>query len=289
MANCLFSYPDRTLTATLSGGSWSTGLPLSNLKDKLRSKIARSTNAANSSTIINIDLGSLKPVRMLALLNHNASVSATVKISLSAVSASDYELGQYPNLQFWAGYYPDEVPLEWEEDEYWGGTLNPQDVAEYGQSPDLWHVLPQSVNARYIKIEIFDSTNAAGYFQLGRVWVGNGIQPSINMDYDANIVWKQDVLKSKSLGGVDWFQILSSGREFSGTLSNLSTAEGMVMFFERQRRLGQEGELYFIFDPDDVLLLYRQRAMLCRHADENPLRFPFFDHTSGSFQLVEVR
>jgi hypothetical protein len=295
MANCLFSYPDRTLSATpahggsISGGSWLSALSLSNLQNRLRSKVARSTNAANASTVINIDLGAAKPVRLIAILNHNASMNATVRVSLSALSAAGSELGQYTGLQFWPGYYPPSTPLEWEESEYWGGMLNDADAADYNPSPDFWHVLSQSVNARYIKVEIFDSANPAGYFQLGRLWVGPGLQPEVNLDYGYGMVWKQDVLKAKSLGGVDWFTVLSAGREISGTLANLSYDEGMVMVFDRQRRLGLEGELFFVMDPDDTVLLFKQRAMLCRHADENPLLHPFFNRSSGSFQLVEVR
>jgi len=289
MQNCLFAYPDRTLTATLSGGSWLSALPLSNLQNRLRSKVARSTTAANASTIIMLDLGSVKPVRMVALINHNASKTATCTLSFSAVSSSGYELGHPSGLQFWPNYYPPNAPLEWSETEFWTGSLYEADAAKYKPMPDLWYVLPQVVAARYIKIEIFDSANPAGYFELGRAFVANGYQPKINLDYNVSMVWKQDVDKSSTLGCVDWFNIKSHGREIAGTLGSMSVEEGMVHFFDRQRRLGQEGELYFIFDPDDVLLLYKQRSMLCRHAEEDALRYPSFDTAAGSFRLVEVR
>jgi hypothetical protein len=179
--------------------------------------------------------------------------------------------------------------MEWSEDEFWNGLLYDADAANYRPMPDLWYVLPQVVSARWIKIEIFDSANPAGYFELGRAFVANGYQPEINIDYGASIVWKQDVEKTTTLGGIDWFNIKSHGREIAGSLSSMSVEEGMVHVFDRQRRLGQEGELYFIMNPDDVLLLYKQRAMLCRHAEEDPLTFPLFNNTSGSFRLVEVR
>jgi hypothetical protein len=101
--------------------------------------------------------------------------------------------------------------------------------------------------------------------------------------------WQQDVDKVTSLGGVEWYNIKSQGREFSGTLGSMSIAEGLVMIFDTQRRLGQEGELYFIFDPDDTVELYKQRAMLCRFANADPLQYPYFDRTTGSFLLKEIR
>jgi hypothetical protein len=62
----------------------------------------------------------------------------------------------------------------------------------------------------------------------------------------------------------------------------------MVMIFDTQRRLGQEGELYFIFDADDTVGLYKQRAMLCRFANADPLQYRYFDRTTSSFLLKEI-
>ncbi|MFZ4857902.1 MAG: hypothetical protein ACOYL3_16050 [Desulfuromonadaceae bacterium] len=294
MQNAIFAYPDRTLSAipanggSISGGLWRAELPLSNLQNKLRSKVARSTNDDNSSTIIIVDLGAVKPVRMLAMINHNASQAATATLSFSAISSGGFELGHPSGLEFWPSYYPPSVPYEWSEDEFWSGKLYYSDAVDYKPSPDFWYVLPQVISARYIKVEIFDNTNPAGYFELGRLFIANGFQPQLNIDWDSGMSWKQDVDKTTSLGGVDWFNIKSQHREISGTLSQLSVAEGMVHVFDRQRRLGLEGELYFIFDPDDTLLLYKQRSMLCRHGSEDPLRFPSFNRAAGSFHLVEV-
>jgi hypothetical protein len=131
--------------------------------------------------------------------------------------------------------------------------------------------------------------NPAGFFQLGRCFVAPGWQPTINLDYGCSMFWQQDVDTVKSLGGVDFFNIKSKGREISGALSDMSIADGMVLIFDAQRRLGLEGELYFIFDPDDIVGLYKQRAMLCRHAEISALDYPYHNATSSTFRLTEVR
>lgn len=291
MANCMFAYPDRTLASTVTtpGTSWNAALPLTNLKNRLKSKVARSTGVTTAHTTFDITLPALQSIRMLAILNHNASTAATVTLKFSALALGGSELGAAANLPFWAPFYPMETPLEWMDENYWDGTLCDADAADYKPSPDFWYVLPQVVSAKYVRVEITDTTNPAGYFQLGRCFVANGFQPAINLEYGATVAWVQDVLQDKSLGGVDWITALSSGREITGSLGNLSIAEGMVHVFDRQRRLGVEGELYFIFDPDDTLLLYKQRAMLCRYDNADPLQFPFFDVTTAAFTLKEVR
>lgn len=294
-SNCMFAWPDRTLGATVvtAGNPWLTALPLANLTTRDISEVSRSAGVAAADTKFDIILPKITPVRLLTIDNHNASynqaTAATVTFKFSAVAVGGSELGTISNLPFWPGYYPPETPLEWEEDEYWGGTLCDADADDYKPSPNLWHVLPQVVGAKYVRVEINDPDNPAGYFQLGRCFVSNGLQPQVNLDYGASIIWKQDVIKTESWGKAAWFEILGAGREIVGSLSNLSEAEGMVMWFDRQRRLGQEGELYFVYNPDDTLGLYRQRSMLCRFGDEDSLRFPYFNAATGSFRLVEVR
>lgn len=290
MANCLFSYPDRTLSATVetAGNTWLTSLPLTNVKNRLKTKVARSAGVTTSDTKFDITLADTYAVRIVAILCHNASKTATVKLSFSNVSKGGSELGSYSGLEFWPSYYPSETPLEWEETDFWGGTISDADASDYKPSPDFWYVLPQVIMCKYIRVEITDTSNTAGYFQLGRCFVGNGFQPNVNMAYDASIVWKQDVYKEKAIGGTEWFEIKSQAREIQGKLSDMSIGEGMVQVFERQRKLGQEGELFFIFDPDDTVLLYKLRSMLCRFSEESPLSFPYFDTSSGDFKLVEV-
>ena len=55
-------------TATLSGGSWLTSLPLANLQDPVRSLVARSANVLAASTIIDIDFGQTRNIRYIAAL-----------------------------------------------------------------------------------------------------------------------------------------------------------------------------------------------------------------------------
>lgn len=98
MGKCLFAYPDKILNATLSGGSWQTSMPLNNLKDSSDVRMstkARSVDASESATQFLFDLGSLEDIRVIALLGHNASKTATFDISLTATPAGS--LAVLPN------------------------------------------------------------------------------------------------------------------------------------------------------------------------------------------------
>lgn len=290
MGNSLFAYPDRTLTATLAavaGTTFNATLPLTNLKDRLRGKVARSSSSIASPVQFDITLSKANPIRIVAITDHNFSATATVTLSFGTTLGGT-QLGTYASLPVWGQFYPPGA-VEWQDPEFWSLKMDPDDIAAYKRSPDMWLALPQTISPSYIRVSISDTANTDGYVEMGRVFCAPAFQPSINIEFGASISWQQDVIVDKSVGGVEWFTILSEGREAAVTLSNMSVAEGMVAVFDRQRRLGLEGELFFIFDPDDTILLYKQRCMLCRFASLDPLQFPYHDGTSSSFALKEVR
>jgi hypothetical protein len=60
-------------TPALSGGSWESGNPLTNLQSRKLHLVARSTNDARTSTLFTADLGANRPVRVVALAKHTIS------------------------------------------------------------------------------------------------------------------------------------------------------------------------------------------------------------------------
>lgn len=286
MGNPLFAYPDRTLAATLSGGSWSAALPLANLRTPLLSRVARSADADPASTQWIQDLGSERSIRVMALCRHNASVDATARWRFYADAALTQLVHDTGNRPFWPAYWPTEM-MEWEQPNFWGGEPTEDDLAMW-PTPDLWHALPQPIWCRYVRVEIVDPHNPAGYFEVGRSIVAPAVEAVMGGLVEASAGWQSRTRAEQSLQGVDFFDARAGSRVVTGTLEHLSTAEGMAMVWERQRRLDIHGELYFVWNPDDELLLYRQRSMLCRHTDLDPLDFPYFDRTRHSFALKEV-
>jgi hypothetical protein len=284
MANCLFAYPDYTTRSSYGvyGYNWSSDFPVTNLSNKLRSKFAQ-TNMLSSGGFAYIGvLTNNRPVRVIALLNHNLSANATIDIYFGTSSSSWGDIRSILGIPVRPTYFPPGTPAAWASAPYEDDPLSKL-------RRDFWYVLPESLSCGDVRIFLREPTLSSFTIDIGRCFISDALQPTLNMDYGAGMSWKQEVDKVTSLGGVDWFNIKSQGREFSGTLGNMSVAEGMVMIFDTQRRLGQEGELYFIFDPDDTVGLYKQRAMLCRFADADALQYPYFDSTSGSFLLREIR
>src|SRR5690606_4031646 len=131
-------------SATLSGGSYETGLPLSNLKMAELYETARTTDATTDSTKFVIDFGEATEVSGIIVGPTNISAAGTwsVKGSSSTEFADGYSSGaRDPGLD------ADEIDAE-------AGT-------------NLVHLLSSAQTYRYWEIAIDDTTNAAGYIEMG--------------------------------------------------------------------------------------------------------------------------
>lgn len=282
------AYPDRILGATLSGGSWSSSLPLNNLKDPIVTKKARSTNALAASTQFDADLGSLQPLRFMAIIKHNASAVATVRFRFyTGANHTGLVLDTgVSGLPFYPSFFPHGI-LEWEDDSFWNGELTKDDIAA-GYKPDFWYDLGQTISARYVWVTITDTGNADMYFELGRCFIAPAWQPQVNLSYGVQVGYETDTQIQRALGGTAFFDVREGRRVIAGNFEGLSEAEGMIMGFYTHRRLGIHGELYFVYNPSDTLLLYKQRGFLCRHKSINPIEFPYLDNTRLAFAFEEI-
>jgi len=269
MANCLFAYPDRTLSGSLTGGSWSATLPLVNLKDRLRTKVARSSNALAASTKVDLDLGAQRNLRLLALLYSNLSAAATVQWQL-------YSDSGYTQLVHDTGAQP--VP--------WA-ALDAETLA--GWRPDCYRVLPATLTARYLRLSIVDTANAAGYVELGRALAMPAWQPQVNLAWGNPIRYDHSATTiENALGGPRYAARRRGLRAQTADLNHLGADEAHQAILEMQRTLGRDGELYFVHDPDQTDFYRRQRSYLATLEEPDPLENPYIDSYATSLRLVEV-
>lgn len=89
-----YSDPSVSYVPTLAGGSWAAALPLSNLQTTALAQVARSSNATLQATRFNVDLGTSRAVGMIALVKHNHSTTAKVRVlGKLQTFLFDYEAG----------------------------------------------------------------------------------------------------------------------------------------------------------------------------------------------------
>jgi hypothetical protein len=284
MANAILAYANQIDNATLSGGSWVSTLPLTNLQDRRLGKLARSTDALEASTTFDIDLGSTRLLRVFALCGHNFSASATRRFRFSAVADFSSVVLDTGWVDVWPEVYPFGT-VGWGSPNFWSGRYSSEEIAGYNAS--AVHIFSQSTNARYVRVEISDEDNPAGYVQLARVFVGDGWQPTRNMTYGASIGWLDRTGVQEARSGAEYFDIQRMPRIARFDLPAMSESEAMADAFDLQRAMGTAGEMFFIWDPDDSTHALR-RQFLCRLRGVSPITNPGPDRWSAPWEAKEL-
>lgn len=284
MANILLAFPDRASTASISGGSFAATLPASNMTTSVITQVARTSSTALADTQFTADLGRVHSVSVLGILNHNLSIAARVRVT-SAI-AGDFSATTYDSgwMNVWPSMFSS-LDLEWEDDNYWAGTLDADSIGTMRPA----FVLPLSAVAygRYWKVEIDDRTNGDGFVDIGRIFIGPSWTPQFNATYGWGIAWQPDAAVEKSLGGTLYFSPRSTARRMSFSLDFLSKAEAHTQALEMQRQLGSHAEMLVVSDKDDAETS-QQRSFLARISQSSEVRLTRPGLYSVSFELTEV-
>ena len=291
MGNVILAHPnhadDTTLTTVAySKGSWLTAHPLNNLKSPFLYKVARSTSASDEHSKFDVDLVASRDARIVAIPDHNLSISATIRVRGSNTE-NDFSnpvidtgiVDVYETLYTYG-------ELSWGHPSLWYGKINGEDLAGYRQG---WYVVFDRIyNARYWRIEIADSGNVDGYIQLSRIFIAPGWQPAnVNIAYGSGHGFEDNSRRTKSLGGTNYIDRREVYRTARLAFQDLEEDEGLENPHEIMRKLGTKDQLYFIWNPDDTIHKHR-RAFLATMRSLSPIEYPHFDRVSVAFQLEEV-
>jgi hypothetical protein len=266
--NILLCSPNRAdATAVLSNGSWRAALPLANVTDAQFTKVARSTDATLASTKFDIDMTTARALRLIALSNHNLSQSATWRVTLgtTAGGADVYDSGWG---QVWRMTFDNEM-LRWESPSWWLGTASNEFV---GHPFPAVLALSDWYTARYGRVEINDTTNTAGYVQIGRAHFCNGFEPAVNAAYGLKDGWSDLSTSSRAESGALWFNARRRIRTVQMMLDSLSQSEGDTLY-ELMRSAGTVGEVFYVPQPSDPGACQRY-GFAGRLAELSPLDFP---------------
>lgn len=284
MSNAIIAHGNLIDSSVLSGGSWLPALPITNLQDRRLGKVSRSYDASTGSTKFDIDLNATRLIRVVSLVNHNFSLSAQYRIRSSTVADFSSTVDDSGWIDAWPVVYPF-GSLPWGSPSWWGGQISSEVAASY-RAP-IVYVLPQSTNARYVRVEIADSTNSVGYVQIGRCFVADAWQPVRNMVYGASLAWENRSEVQESLGGAEFYNNKASPRVVRISFENMSEDEAMSAAFEIQRSIGTTQEVFFVWDPADSTHSLR-REFLGRLRTLSPIENPGPNRWRTPFEIKEL-
>lgn len=257
MAAFLAVTENYALTATLSGGSFETSLPRSNvISDDIRA-VARTTNDANASTKLIFDLGAAKQVGAVVVYNGNWSLDSTYRVRASndaGFSTVRYNSG-------WKNFPGFVVPwglIPYGDPDFWTATLNNRLLSEYPRS--MIEIIPEAQKytgglSRYWEIAYDDTSNADGYHDYGYAMIGPTWRASINYGENnaKSVISLSDV--SESLSGKRAWQERGVRRKWSASFGWLDNDESFYTQLRLATKQRDSRPVFIVPDEDDVLHL----------------------------------
>lgn len=215
MANLILGYPNLIETAALSGGAWLAQRPLAKIQTAALADVARSQDTAAASSVMIMDMGRAQTVRLAALVNHNLSGGA--KWRLVGAAVADFSVLGYDSgwRDVWPTLY-DYGTVRWGDSGWWSGQYKTEE--RDGYTPTATLILPADAWLRYWRIEIDDVGNAAGYVQVGRVFIGPGWQPTYNKSYGHGLGWETRTTVQEARSGAEKFSRRTPYRVFTFAL-----------------------------------------------------------------------
>lgn len=178
-------------------------------------------------------------------------------------------------------YPTDSVPAA---DPRYGAAFSAEDALSV---PMPFVYIPSApVTARYWRVGITDTGNAAGYVEVARLCICGGYQPTLNVVYGSTAGWTTATTRVETDGGAAVFNVKRSRRVWTGATDNVPMDEALISPFEFMRSLGLSGQCFFVFDPTDTALMSR-RAFLAVQQSLSPLVYAELARYGVPLALIE--
>ena len=242
-------------TATLTGGAWAAALPLSNLQDDARyvgAPARQLTPGTLANSLFNAALDRPRAVNLIGVLFHTFGLNAVYRLRLASPGGT---LDAPASITDWTPVYSRTVAsaqTPWEESNWWTGQPLASDLDVYPRH--LWIRVTAPFLVSALRLEFDDSAIAAGYFDIGGLWIASTWSPAFNFDRGRELRIEPRDQEDEAPSGRLFFEKRGSRRSLSVTWSALTDAEG-YRFAASAARAGRSTPVLFAPDTDDQLSL----------------------------------
>lgn len=288
MADPIFLHRPYSDAGILSGGSWQ--MPLTNAQDPDVGVVARSTNAANSSTKFTADLGAAFSIGGIMLGPINASPASTYRIraysdAALTVLVNDGGVKTVPGSTIdWSSTG---AWLEWEDPGFWLGV--PESASSDDAALYLFDAFTSDLVAQYWLVELFDSANADGYVQFGRLMIARALRLGVPYSEDGNQIEFDPVTDVQETLGArrDYWKRGSTRRRWRCSFPDLAEDDLFGDLFDTVERSGIDQQVFVVPDPSD-LNRARKRCFLATFDKPATLTQRVQQRGATAFDLIEV-
>lgn len=250
-----------TASTTITGSGWNAALPLSNMRLRDLSKVARSNGGSPNAAEFVVDHGTAKTARIMVMMATNLSSQATIQWNRGSTSGNN-------------NVYAGSALNAW--------TFNPTSY-NGRQYATRMTIIPSS-SARYDEVVIADP--GTSYIEIGRLWIGDIWQPQFGAVHPLSDIVQDLSAIDRSDGGNLWVNKRRRLRSVQFALQGLTTAEGATLHDWMVTNGTTEEILYVPNTSDDEV---NQRfGFIATMQQLDALEYPFPKRRSLPLRLTEI-
>lgn len=238
---------DAVLTAT---PAMAVTLPVSNLQDQTRAKVARSVGLPTPQYIRG-NFNGVKQISSMALVRHNLTGAATIRLKLWGGA------DQAGTLLYDSGLIALGDAIGWGEF-VWG--VDPWSDDQFANWPVAFTVLWFAPFAALsFEIQVADNGNTDGYIEFARLFMGLHWSPQSNFSYGVQMAWLENSTQERTDGGTLRTDARSPYRRWSFNLDYLTQGE-RAQLADILRNAGLRNDMFLSCFPGQGGTLERDYA-----------------------------
>ena len=120
-----------------------------------------------------------------------------------------------------------------------------------------------ATDARYWRVNIRDTANAAGYVDVARLIIAGGYQPTFNFSVGATVTTESETTRTVTDGGAAIYDTRPLRRVARFAVDNLEANEAWLSAWRVMKRLGASNQCFLVLDPDADADTMAETAFLC--------------------------
>lgn len=250
-----------------------TTLPVENLQDQTRARVARSVGLP-APQYIRGDFNAIKQISSMALVRHNLTGAAIIRLKLWDTA------GQSGTLLYDSGDVTLGDALGW-GDFVWG--VDPWSDDQFADWPVAFTVLwfdPYA--AASFEIAITDDANTDGYVEFARLFMGLYWSPQTNFAYGIKMAWREKSTQERTDGGTLRTDARGPYRAWSFDLRWLSQGE-RAQLADILRKAGLRNDMFISCFPEEGGARERDYAGCAKNVS-----MPDIDHYNSTLYSVPL-
>lgn len=155
-----------------------------------------------------------------------------------------------------------------------------------GMNLPLVYLPSTAFTARYCSLQFSDTSNSAGYVDIGRVMVCGGIQAITNISNGASLEVDSDTTREVSDGGAAYYKERPRYRRLQARWDDISESEAMTSWLDFMRIAGTHKQVFVVFNPADTTYMYR-RSFCAVVTKPGPLQMPYGTYHALALEFTE--